>query len=375
MSYLVYNGKLVSTGSSFDDWFLPSGNELLEMETNLQGEGVGGFSFGAYYHSSSQQNTTDSLSVQMGIPTGLLDTAKTQAERIRPARKFTAGGGAYVLRDVGPAGGLIFYIDGGTTYYEAAPADLPGPTYVWSNPVDNVAGTSIAIGAGQANTDLIVAKGYTSSAADECNDYVLSSGFSYVVGVLPPVVGGIIEFLDGGGTVIFGSQPDIAGSKTFKANIYIDSSTSSLYFYSKGVAATDFLVVSYDDAPDWAGTDPVLMVHVKNAAGPPGIVRQAYDISNYLGQIELLEIVKVTGGITSVTIGGDTLTKIGDGYFDYGGDLKQVAGIRSSIWDVEIVGSHKWVGYPDGNQDSAWIDTIGSNDGVVGGSVSTRNLF
>jgi len=209
----------------------------------------------------------------------------------------------------------------------------------------------------------------------EYNGQMVIFNDQYVISNPQPVAGGVIEFLDGGGTVIFGSQPDIAGSKTFKANIYIDSSTSSLYFYSKGVAATDFLVVSYDDAPDWAGTDPVLMVHVKNAAGPPGIVRQAYDISNYLGQIELLEIVKVTGGITSVTIGGDTLTKIGDGYFDYGGDLKQVAGIRSSIWDVEIVGSHKWVGYPDGDQDSAWVDTIGSDDGVVGGSVSTRDLF
>ena len=204
------------------------------------------------------------------------------------------------------------------------------------------------------------------------NNQKLTYNNQYVISSPLPTVSGVIEFLSGGGEVLFDSLPDVTGSQTFKANIYIDSSTSTLYFYSRDASQNDFLAVSYDDPPDWAGTDPVLMVHVKNA---PGIIRQAYDISSYLGQIELLEIVKTAGAITSVTIGGNTLTKIGDGYFDYGGNLKQISGASSSIWDVEIVGSHKWIGYPDGNQDSAWVDTVGSIDAVVGGSVSTRDLF
>jgi len=186
-----------------------------------------------------------------------------------------------------------------------------------------------------------------------------------------PTVGGVIDF-QADGKITFDSEPDITGSQTITLNMYLDTDTSTLNFSIK-TPTNDFMLLTYNDPPDWAGTDSVLAVHVKNS---PGVVRQFYDISSYIGEITTVEIVKTSGAITSVTVGGDTLTKVGDGYFDIGASsLKELGGSYASVWDVEIDGSHKWVGYPDGDQDSAWEDTIGSIDGTVSGTVTTRDLF
>ncbi len=42
---------------------------------------------------------------------------------------------------------------------------------------------------------------------------------------------------------------------------------------------------------------------------------------------------------------------------------------------MEVAGEHKWIGYPYGNTDAAWVDTIGSNDVSILGSPGTRNLL
>lgn len=83
---------------------------------------------------------------------------------------------AFMLRDTGPAGGLIFYDKGiysaGWRYLEAAPADQ-GEWLPWSNIV-NVAcgGTSTSIGTGKANSALIIAQpGHIQSSAKLCLDY------------------------------------------------------------------------------------------------------------------------------------------------------------------------------------------------------------
>ena len=207
------------------------------------------------------------------------------------------------------------------------------------------------------------------------NGQMIVDGGKYVVRSPLPVVAGVIEFLSGGGEVLFDSEPDVLGSKTINLNVYLDTSTSSFDFSSKTASNADFLLITYNDPPDWAGTDYVLAVHTRNATGG-GNVRQFYDISSYIGEITTIQVVKTAGLITSVTVGGDVLAKVGDGYFDIGASsLKTLSGASCSIWDVEVVGAHNWVGYPDGDQDSAWVDTVGSNDGVVGGSVSTRDLF
>jgi uncharacterized repeat protein (TIGR02543 family) len=84
---------------------------------------------------------------------------------------------AYVLRDTGPAGGLVFYDKGsysGTPawrYLEAAPSDQ-STGIGWSPSYGSVSATATAIGTGKANTDSIVG-GFgvlTSYAARICKE-------------------------------------------------------------------------------------------------------------------------------------------------------------------------------------------------------------
>lgn len=75
---------------------------------------------------------------------------------------------AYDIGDVGPAGGLIFYIDG-STYYEAALTSLGGQ---WSSTVGLIGGTGTEVGSGENNTNRIVNyTGADNNAAKRCADY------------------------------------------------------------------------------------------------------------------------------------------------------------------------------------------------------------
>jgi len=87
----------------------------------------------------------------------------------------------YKLRDRGPAGGWIFYInpnykEDGWRYLEAAPVDQNGGASMnWSNIQSTqvgVAAQGVAIGTGKGNTAAIIAQsGHTSSAAKICREY------------------------------------------------------------------------------------------------------------------------------------------------------------------------------------------------------------
>ncbi len=89
----------------------------------------------------------------------------------------------YSLRDRGPAGGWIFYINpnyraDGWRYMEAAPLDQSAGQF-WINsgtspdPDSTLNGkTSSALGTGWSNTEAIIAQeGHTDSAAKLCRDY------------------------------------------------------------------------------------------------------------------------------------------------------------------------------------------------------------
>ena len=87
----------------------------------------------------------------------------------------------YNLRDVGPAGGLIFYINptagsNGWKYLEAAPGDQSTGT-IWSNISSQIGTTGTDIGTGYTNTLAIIGQaGHTSSAAKLCADLLISNG-------------------------------------------------------------------------------------------------------------------------------------------------------------------------------------------------------
>ena len=89
-------------------------------------------------------------------------------------------GRVYNLRDRGPAGGWIFYINpnykaDGWRYLEAAPEDQ-SVSAAWSNIggayVSNGSVLPAAIGSGKANTEAIIAQaGHVESAAKVCRNY------------------------------------------------------------------------------------------------------------------------------------------------------------------------------------------------------------
>ena len=93
----------------------------------------------------------------------------------------------YNLRDIGPAGGLIFYINenystDGWKYLESAPSDADSLTIRWSN-ITNVfeGGTAKTIGAGAGNTTTITANS-SSGAAFSCDSSIINTYSDWFLG-------------------------------------------------------------------------------------------------------------------------------------------------------------------------------------------------
>lgn len=157
----------------YTDWFLPSKDELNQMYVNLHLHGVGGFA-NNYYNCSTEGNASN-IWLQYFSTGGQGVNIKSTLSYVRACRVFTSITPSYSLRDVGPSGGLIFYITG-NTYYEAAPIDQSS-SQSWSNIINSLVGTSSAIGTGQANTTAIIGQfGHVSSAAKLCDDLIIGAG-------------------------------------------------------------------------------------------------------------------------------------------------------------------------------------------------------
>lgn len=175
----LYNWFAVD--KKFDNWFLPSENELDAMYAELHLYSVGGFANNIYW-SSSEFNNQFSYSIDFatGLPS-VTTKGSFAGIHVRACRTFEDTLGTYSLRDIGPAGGYIFYKDG-TTCYEAAISDVSGGQ-AWSNIYEVEIGETAqgtAIGTGQANTTAIINQaGHTNSAAKLCDDLILGPKLPY----------------------------------------------------------------------------------------------------------------------------------------------------------------------------------------------------
>jgi hypothetical protein len=101
-----------------------------------------------------------------------------------PYNYFTPdNNGTYALRDIGPAGGYIFYDKGyysdGWRYLEAAPASTEWTDKEWGSYGTNIGGTEMDIGSGQSNTTKIAtwlnSHSETGKAAQLCDALVYGS--------------------------------------------------------------------------------------------------------------------------------------------------------------------------------------------------------
>ena len=173
------DGTPIPNIAGYNDWFLPSKDELNAMYIELHLFGLGSFRAIGVYFSSSEHATFAAPPGWMvwthDFGDGLQGyNAKSNVYDIRACRKFTSVSPSYSIRDIGPAGGYIFW-KSGDDYLEAAPCDqstFPG-TQVWSNINDLIGVTAqgTAIGTGQANTLAIIGQiGHTDSAAKLCDD-------------------------------------------------------------------------------------------------------------------------------------------------------------------------------------------------------------
>lgn len=160
----------------FSDYFLPSKDESGAMRDNLYLFGIGGFANNHFYWSSTETSATNASDTSFPITYGPENLTKTNHIYVRACRAFTSTTN-YNLRDIGPAGGLIFW-KSGNDYLEAAPSDQ-SVNQAWSNITNaeiGITAQGTAIGTGQANTTAIINQvGHTSSAAKLCDDLVVIS--------------------------------------------------------------------------------------------------------------------------------------------------------------------------------------------------------
>jgi len=172
------DGTAIPNITSISDWYLPSRNELREIEENLYSDGNPAGYTATKYWSSTEGAGGDSTLKALAIDFSDLFTyisLKSELYYVIPVRSFTTTD-IYSLKDVGPAGGLIFYIDdiggGSFTYYEAG-AILSDGQVAWSNiTAAAINTTSNDIGEGQNNTNEIIGQGgHISSAAQICDNY------------------------------------------------------------------------------------------------------------------------------------------------------------------------------------------------------------
>ena len=160
-----------------NDWFLPSKDELNAMYTELHLYGVSDFLPDAYVSSSEHSGDPASYfwvqEFADGAQGGVLKLTQFNyppTYGIKRACRAFISVTNYNLRDIGPAGGRIFW-KSGNNYLEAAPSDIL-TQIPWSN-IALIAGTDTIIGTGQTNTNAIITQaGHTNSAAKLCDDLV-----------------------------------------------------------------------------------------------------------------------------------------------------------------------------------------------------------
>ena len=169
-----------NSGQTFNDWFLPSKDELNEMLLVLKGNGLGNF-VGLYWCSSEvgdgEHSYVQSQATPFSDSTGAYKDhiynalPARQTANVRACRTFTSTIN-YNLGDVGPAGGYIFW-KSGNDYLESASSDCG--VSAWSN-IDNVVvgGLGTAIGTGYANTQAIINQCGNTGVVDVDGNYYAS---------------------------------------------------------------------------------------------------------------------------------------------------------------------------------------------------------
>lgn len=174
----------MSNVTKFQDWFLPSQDELLAIYDNLIANGLGNLPSG-WYWSSTEVDAVDAIMLdadiedESGLPSEdrMVNLGKDISCYVRPIRAFVSST-PYVIGATGPAGGTIFHISTYNAvifYYECAPENVSDGS-IWSNVLTEIGATAQGelIGTGVDNTnEIILQTGFSTGAAKLCKDLVV----------------------------------------------------------------------------------------------------------------------------------------------------------------------------------------------------------
>lgn len=174
------------------------------------------------------------------------------------------------------------------------------------------------------------------------------------IGVYPRTgdINGLVNF-DGVDDYISFPTIDVTGDKILTFKTIIRGVTGVSNYISLG-DTTDGFHVSINDGASYA----TLYVGTSSSG-------TAYDLDSYKSNPFMeIAITKTTGAITSVTVDGNTAAVLGvvtlSGITEEYNIGKQGVDYGEShlIFDVSIDSNYNWLGYPDGNTDIAWVNTI-----------------
>ena len=147
----------VSFDKTYDDWFMPSKDELNEIYEQLHLYGIGGYPENGpwiSYWSSSESSASAAWKLTFGTGEWHPGYSKTNEYYVIPVREFTSQI-SYSLRDRGPGGGFIYYKNG--DYYQEALAQWSDQKWCDNGSTQHIPGLMLEIGSGASNTNLMIA--------------------------------------------------------------------------------------------------------------------------------------------------------------------------------------------------------------------------
>jgi len=185
-------------------------------------------------------------------------------------------------------------------------------------------------------------------------------------------VSGLLDFDGINDYVRFSSNPIPTGTQNLTFKLYIKEipSSSEIIIHLNNGAVNDLISIFLDSSGDL----------VVSRSGLTHLGGLRTNISSKLNQILEIEVQKTTGSIDAVLINGVDNSNAAANYTPYNGTVSYVSCGLSNflgsafIWDINLSDNHSWAGYPEGNLDSAWVDTIGAIDCSVYGSPDTIDI-
>lgn len=189
---------------------------------------------------------------------------------------------------------------------------------------------------------------------------------------------GVIDWDGVDDTVSFASVPDVTGDKIVTFNIYIESA------HTFPIAAPGETLFAFRDSNDYLVVQ--IIGNTLRCFFEQSTDSKYIDISSYKDQGLEVVITKTTQDIVSISINGVNQSISQGGFFDGLSYTASYIGYTRSgisddqylegayIWGININDTNTWLGEPDGNQDSAWIDTTGSIDGTVNGTPNATSI-